>query len=88
MRLRTPSRMFEAENAQKIRAIRLGEKNGVLLGKKSVPAYVAISSYVAPTSYDGFLSWLGLFIVPGEIFACLAEFQLARIFQASFLPLA
>ena len=34
IRLRTPLRTFEAENAQKIRTSRLGQKNGVLIEKK------------------------------------------------------
>ena len=36
IRLRTPLRTFEAENAKKIRTSRLGRKNGVLIEKKSV----------------------------------------------------
>ena len=36
IRLKTPLRTFEAENAQKIRTSRLGEKDGVLIEKKSV----------------------------------------------------
>ena len=36
IRLRTPLRTFEAENAQKIRTSRLGRKNGVLIKKISV----------------------------------------------------
>ena len=34
IKLRTPLRTFEAENTQKIRTSRLGEKNGVLIRKK------------------------------------------------------